>query len=342
MKILHIANCDRFIPPFIEEINRCFDFKEHDFLLTNGPAEKEIINYDNVTFFSENGFFSKLRYYFIIIIKMHQAERIILHGLFNQHLVEILFVFPWLLKRCYWVMWGGDLYAHQLDDRSRNVKEFFRRSVIKKIANLVTYIKGDVDNAREWYGAKGRYHECLMYQSNLFKDYKVKAKTHNVINIQIGNSADPSNNHIEILEKLLPFKSSNICIYAPLSYGCKANAEKVISTGRELFGEKFQPITQSMPFERYVEFLSSIDIAIFNHKRQQAMGNTITLLGMGKTVYLRSDTTQWMLFKEKDIVVKDIQDFSSLAFCFQERNVKMVKKYFSVSKYHEQLTKLFS
>lgn len=52
---------------------------------------------------------------------------------------------------------------------------------------------------------------------------------------------------------------------------------KVIIKGKELFGEKFIPLTEFMTFEKYLEFLGSIDIAIFAHKRQQAMGNTITI-----------------------------------------------------------------
>lgn len=42
------------------------------------------------------------------------------------------------------------------------------------------------------------------------------------------------------------------------------------------------PIVDFMDFNEYINFLSTIDIAIFNHKRQQGMGNIITLLGMGK------------------------------------------------------------
>lgn len=42
------------------------------------------------------------------------------------------------------------------------------------------------------------------------------------------------------------------------------------------------------------------------------MGNTITLLGLGKTVYMRSDTTQWQFFKEKEIVVGDVEAINNL------------------------------
>lgn len=41
-----------------------------------------------------------------------------------------------------------------------------------------------------------------------------------------------------------------------------------------------------MPFEEYLGLLAKIDIAILNHKRQQAMGNITTLLGLGKKYIL--------------------------------------------------------
>lgn len=36
------------------------------------------------------------------------------------------------------------------------------------------------------------------------------------------------------------------------------------------------------------------------------MGNTITLLGLGKKVYMRSDITPWQLFEDIDVKVYDV------------------------------------
>lgn len=343
-KVLHIASCATFLPPFVEKINEMFGVNQHEFMLTSGIADNELKQFENVKLFKLEGLLKKIVYYGQLLYRMHIAKRIVIHGLFNQRLVELLFFFPWLLKKSDWVIWGGDLYSYKLAKRNLRwkIREFFRRPVIKNMANLVTYIKGDVENARQWYGARGKFYECLMYHSNLFKHYDIKPKPHNVINIQIGNSADPSNNHLEILEKLAPFRDRNIQLFAPLSYGNKFNAEKVINKGHELFGDKFVALTEVMSFKSYLEFLSSIDIAIFNHRRQQAMGNTITLLGLGKTVYLRSDTTQWELFKDKGILVRDFEELTDLDFDHNLNNIEKIKEHFSSERYHEQLIRLFS
>lgn len=342
-KILHIAGCDKFIPPFIKVIKDNFKFSEHEFLLTKGLTDDELIKAENVVL-SDSDVKSKLLYYLRVIIKAHQADKIILHGLFDIKLVQILFFMPWLLKKCYWVMWGADLYVHQLGKRNWKwkIKEFSRGFVIKRLGGLVTYIEGDLQLARKWYGAKGSYIECLMYPSNLYKELIQPKPKKACVNIQIGNSADPSNNHIDILKKLLPFKNSNICLYLPLSYGSKEHAEKVIKQGVELFGDKFKPLTELMPFDEYRTFLASVDIAIFNHKRQQAMGNTITLLGLGKTVYIRSDTTQWQFFENKGINVGNVDQPINLdSLTTDSKNIELVKQYFSEENYLKQLTALF-
>lgn len=348
--ILHISTrqitiSDGFFPSFIEFIKENFDNNEHVFLLKGDrDIAQKYAQTDNVAAFTCDSFFSKFNYYGRVILRMHLADKVILHGLFNIKLVIILFFAPWLLRKCYWVILGGDLYNYKLGEKNKRYyrHEFFRRPVITNMGHLVSYIEGDVKLAREWYGAKGKYHECVIYPSNLYKEYRVPAKQGSTINIQVGNSATASNNHIEAFEKLLPFREQDIAIYVPLSYGDIEYAQEVIKQGHDWFGDKFKPLTNFMQFEEYLAFLGSIDIAIFNHKRQQAMGNTITLLGLGKTVYLRNDTTQWQFFKDKGIIVGDVDQFGGLDCLNVENNQEKIKLYFSRNNYIDQLKRIFN
>ncbi|MUG31817.1 TDP-N-acetylfucosamine:lipid II N-acetylfucosaminyltransferase [Psychrobacter sanguinis] len=344
-KILHVGICDKFIPPFIKLVKESFGSESHEFMLSKGGFENELKSSHNIKLIGRSNL-ARRQFYLQVILKMHLADKIILHGLFDKKIVKILFYFPWLLKKCYWVMWGADLYTYENQEKNKSwrKKEFLRRPVIKNMGHLVTYIPGDVGLARKWYGAKGEYHECLMYLSNTYKALDAPSIQSDTVNIQIGNSADPSNNHFEILAKLLPFRNQNIKIYAPLSYGDQVHAKKVIAKGKELFGNKFIALTELMPFEQYLQFLGSIDIAIFNHERQQAMGNTITLLGLGKTVFIRSDTTQWQFFKDKEINVYDIKTLAEIDLTkikINKHNMKAIKSYFSIETLKSQLEELF-
>jgi len=148
---------------------------------------------------------------------------------------------------------------------------------------------------------------------------------------------------MEVLDKLKKYKDENIKIYAPLSYGNQEHAQRVISYGKELFEDKFVALTEFMPFEKYLEFLGDIDIVIFAHKRQQAMGNTITLLGLGKKVYMRSNITPWQLFNDIDVKVYDVAniEIDLIDEQIKKENQQNIKEYFSDETYLKQLQNLF-
>lgn len=121
-------------------------------------------------------------------------------------------------------------------------------------------------------------------------------------------------------------------------------ANEVITLGREIFGNNIEFLTSLMQFNEYLDFLGKIDIVIFNHPYQQAMGNTITLLGLGKKVFMRSDVTQWALFKSHGITVYDIEELalSGSVNTQTEANKHIVKSYFSEKTFLKQLREIFN
>lgn len=350
-KILHLCLLDKFIPPFIYFLEQEFDdfSSRHVFIVKGDRVRYPIENYVNIIH-CKAGRINRVFAFLKIAIYMHHADRIILHGLFDQDIVRLLTLMPWLAKKCYWVIWGGDLYAYNRN-RSKiheHINEFMRRLAIKRIGHLVTYIRGDYQLAVKWYGSIGKYHECLMYTSNTFDEIIAikngdKLATNETLSLLVGNSADPSNNHIEALEKLLPYRNQDINIFVPLSYGDEAHARYVEDIGRRWFGEKFFPLTEFMPFNDYIKLLGGIEIAIFNHNRQQAMGNTITLLGLGKKIFMRNDVSQWDFFRDLDIIVFDINDLNinKLDSACSSDNMYKVQKFFSKETLKNQLSSIF-
>ena len=332
-KILHLMVLDKFIPPFIEFVNKNFNVDEHIYLILDKKHEKygklDAKNIEYIT--SKKEVFKLLRY-------VYKSKKIIIHGLWNEHFNQLLFLQPWLLKKCYWVMWGGDFYFPEK-------QSFIKKQVIKKMGHFITYIKGDYELVQKWYGANGKWHRCFLYPQGVYVDKKYNlGKKKNTTFIQIGNSATPTNNHFEIFEKLLPLKNENIQIYVPLSYGDLNYAKKVIERGKKLFGDKFNPLTKFIPFEKYIELLADIDIAIFAHNRQQALGNIIMLLGMGKKVYLRSDVTPFRTFNELGIKIFDFNKDISLKSLDEEtknRNNKIIKEVFSEKNLINQWENIF-
>lgn len=348
-KILHLGSASAFMPSFIDLIKDFFKIEEHRFILTSGMCDEVLKNSHNTIIFNHKNI-GAVQAYLSIVFNAHRSDKVILHGLFDPRLIVILSLMPWIHGKLYWVIWGADLYTKITEKKTIKWKiiEFFRRRLLKRIGNLVSYIPGDVENARLWYGAKGKYHESLMYNSNivnpfLFQERDVVSPTNLVVNILVGNSSDPSNGHIEVFEKLKNYANENIRVYVPLSYGDQSYAKKVMDIGEKYFGSKFIPLTNFMKLDEYEKFLKEIDIAIFNHKRQQAMGNKITLLGMGKTIYMRSVVSDYKFFMDLGLHIKDIDSLNLNQNSKEEsrNNYIIASKHFTVENLKRQIESVF-
>jgi hypothetical protein len=112
--ILHVCNLDKFIPPFVKLINEEFGEQNHQFWVAGSQKLKQhpIENADNI-FIARRSIVAQVFAHIRLLFMMHRAKKVILHGLFNHRVIILLALCPWLLGRCYWVIWGGDLYSYQ-------------------------------------------------------------------------------------------------------------------------------------------------------------------------------------------------------------------------------------
>ncbi|NMH70530.1 TDP-N-acetylfucosamine:lipid II N-acetylfucosaminyltransferase [Bacillus sp. RO3] len=343
---LHIFAYEKFTDPYIEFINKNFDPNEHLFLIIGKEVTSNTKLKTNIRVVSKD--ISSLLY---LIKEMHKCKKIYLHGLFIRPLILLLYMQRWLLKKSNWIIFGGDLYSYLYPEEnlSSKIYEKLRKPIIKNIGGIITPVKGDYELAKKWYGAKGEYYYSILYPSNLYKDLDTPklTKEDGKKYIQIGNSADPTNNHLEIFEKLKEYKDDALEIICPLSYGNSQYRDMVINEGNKIFGSKFIPLTKFMPFDEYLMMLSKIDIAIFNHKRQQAVGNILTLISLGKKVYIRDDITTWSFCEDQGIMAysinKDYENlFEPISNIDKNNNINVARKRFSQENLKEEWEVIFN
>jgi hypothetical protein len=278
---------------------------------------------------------------------LFQADKIVIHCLAAPALLLYLSVFPSLIKKCFWVIWGKDLYFYKYTENknlSHHIYELFRKRVIPKIKHIVTGNEGDYKLAKQWYDVDSTLYKTFSYPSNLYIEYEKKAsKPDQTLNILLGNSADPSNNHFDLLLQLEQFKDHDIKIIAPLSYGDNDHAKKVIKQGKKVFGDKFKALTNLLPKDQYIELAQTIDIGLFGHHRQQAMGNIIMLLSMGKKVYMHEHMSISEYLKNQNIIIYDIKNIS-LEINHEEthKNPATIKSIYTESALLEQWQTIFS
>jgi dTDP-N-acetylfucosamine:lipid II N-acetylfucosaminyltransferase len=337
-RILHIGEADKFTLPLWALIAKHIGVEGHALLYrksqTAGPHPAGFVTGNPLSWLRQ------------FVAMGNQADRIIIHGLFDPRVFVALFLQPWLLPRCYWVIWGGDLYATATEANTLKLRlrEIFKRAIIKRIGYLVTYIDGDVTLARTLYKATGQKVECLMYPSNVVDPQSLPAPIATAVKtILVGNSGDYTNHHAEILEKLRERDDGQFQILCPLSYGDAEYAQQVATLGAAMFGDRFKPILRFMPSDEYLQLLASVDLAVFAHRRQQAMGVTITLLGMGKKVFIRSDVPQWETLRALGLSVGryDALDLAVMDEQAAAFNRRQVADYFSVPRLVGQLRALF-
>jgi hypothetical protein len=323
---------DKFLVPFIDFVDRYFGRKEHKYIfITSEKYKFGLTKEHNVEFlYTDYDIFTTVKNY------MYQSDKIILHGLLRDKIDKLLLDNPKLFKKCYWIMWGGDFYFPELQSENR-------KKVIANIKYFVNFTPGDFDYIKQHYGANGKLFRCFSYPSNIFHPIESEQKTNDTVNILVGNSATSTNHHFEIFDILTKYKDENTQVYTPLTYGDFQYGMKVMQQGYETFGSKFKPIIEHMEIQAYKSFLTTIDIAMFHHKRQQATGNTVQLLGMGAKVYMHPTSTLWSLFDELHIKVFDINNFSidKIDDTTKETNILKVKNIFSEQNLYKCLSKLF-
>ena len=127
-------------------------------------------------------------------------------------------------------------------------------------------------------------------------------------NILAGNSATPTNNHIELFERIRRCGDlGDRLIVTPLSYGDARYRDCVIKLGREAFGDAFVPLVDFMPKDSYIELLGSCGHVMMNHVRQQALGNLFISGLMGARLHLSRANPLYNWLRSLGVPVSDIE-----------------------------------
>jgi len=344
--ILHVVFDNIYLRKFIEMINRNLGKERHAFVVLSYDPIRHLDNreHDNVHFMRAHRRFSLLRgedaKKFSSLIR--DSDRAVIHHLSDA---AIRLLHGTKIEKN-WVLWGSDLYDYipipLFQSRTRDLlassaegglvnrakqgrralvalwRNRRRKAFVREIDNVMTCIEGDYRLVVEHFRTKARrvhfsYPIPVDFDDlnatdrpAIPKKYDFKSKYEYVI--QLGNSGYPSNNHVEVLHRLRNIESGNFCVVAILSYGDNpAYIRGVIEQGRALLGERFIPITEYLEPEAYAGILRQIDVAIMNHNRQQGMGNIVSLLYMGKKVFLSEGVTTFGYLTEAGIAVYPVQ-----------------------------------
>lgn len=127
-------------------------------------------------------------------------------------------------------------------------------------------------------------------------------------NILIGNSATYENNHLDAFEMIIKIIKADQKVFVPLSYGNEDYRNSIIQKGKKMFGDRFVPLTDFIPYEEYIKTISSCSIVIMNHLRQQAVGNIVIMMHLGAKIFLNINNPVLTFFKKEDAAIYSTEE----------------------------------
>jgi dTDP-N-acetylfucosamine:lipid II N-acetylfucosaminyltransferase len=245
---------------------------------------------------------------------------------FDMHAAELVNLIERKDVAIVWVIWGADLYTlplfwNKLYDAfaaklynvswTNHVKSMYRHwknrvrrgtrdhrflySAMRKATHGATLVEPDVDLVRRHFNKRLKQIPLSFSGVEDFRNVPTRAKNNR---IQIGNSGDPANNHIEILRLLKSLNVKNQ-IFMPIAYGSKKYLEVLPGAADAIFSSSQLTLqTQVVHKDEYFSQLSECGFAIMGHIRQQAFANLIALFYFGTKVFLRRKNPLLKTFRE--------------------------------------------
>lgn len=216
--------------------------------------------------------------------------------------------------------------------------------VLEKINLFCPVLKNEYEQLENYLGSLPEYF-CWNYISE--ESEKIIASNHFSSNrsVIVGNSADPSNNHIDVLNNIKNIHfGEQVKIITPLSYGNNKYANEVERSFTAVFGNSYRSLRSFMNLQEYCDVLATANTCIMAHKRQQAMGNIAMMLRLGYRIFMNKQSPAYSFFTEHDIQVFPLEVIEimkenitePLDRMIQQRNAEIMFDMFSAEKNKER------
>lgn len=332
MSIVHFIPGGVFASGYINFMKMKMNKYVHFFIMSDEGFELNLIDEKNIIIFSD---YSKIKKEKDILQRLHESELIIVSGVFGSF--RMLMHFPKVfLKKTLLQFWGGDFYGLRRNSAFQRLYDHritWRKIYYRKCAGFIFLIDGEYEKFKEILGIEKRHYVAPMpadpNQGFKVADFRKEKNNYDIVKIMVGNSATPTNQHFEIVDWLSNYTDCNIEVYMPLSYGSAEYRGNLVDYATKKLGSCFRPIIEFMELRLYIEFIASMDIAVFNNNRQQAMGNIEICLGLGKKVFIRDDTSMWgryvndgyKIFPIQNTGKMDFEEFTRFDKRYKEKNI---------------------
>lgn len=333
LKIINLAENNKFIDFAINQFNQ-LDNIDVSFYILQKSFNPNFISNKNIIYFTNE---KKL----IETINKENPDYVILHSFYFMHLKQLYKIKSKIIA----CSWGYDIYSDSNNKytqltkiletklyKDETVKLLNDTSITYKLSCLFRKVKHFFTREQYWYNKlvnKFEYFSTILpYEFDLLKeklpnikyfpfkyinpaDNQIEFKENTLKEhvILIGNSADPSNNHGNIL-KILEERKVKCTAYIPFSYPYDVDLYK---NNLKKYTETFKYVTcifleDYMSRDKYFDILNKCSCAIYGFTEQQAIGNIYQMFRTGKKVFFFKDSKMYNYFTFQKLNIFNIEN----------------------------------
>ncbi|MDR5899471.1 TDP-N-acetylfucosamine:lipid II N-acetylfucosaminyltransferase [Halomonas vilamensis] len=281
-KIIHICFNNMHVQPLVDILtdHDIHPSVEHDVYVERSRSipnyDIDISNNPKAHFFDQKNDLIKIK----SLCLKDDVVGIFFHGMFfdwQKKLVKYIGE----KKKTVWVMWGGDLY----NPIKNNIDI---SDVVQSLYGVATWWDGDFSIFTKYYGPKERvpFLYSLGDEWEVIDDEKIEKENR----IVLGNSGDPSNNHLDILKELSTKSDiKKYKIVLPFSYNApEGYKDKIIKSAISLnIANQVSFIEEKRTALEYFRFLAQSMFVIMAHDRQQGGANIVASLLYGNATVVK-------------------------------------------------------
>lgn len=294
-KFIHVLINDKFTKSTVEFISKHFTVSEHCFVFIGGASQ------ESFPLPVGDSIFSWPSPYCLAV--SDSVSKVIFHGLFHYGVILYLYENPEIMKKSYWIPWGGDLYEAEDEPVGNHVRRNFQGYA----GNV--YIRKIYE--QKFGKSKVVFPFSISYSSIAYDTIiSTPIPQKDYVQIQVNNSTHFST--LEVFDSLKKFKDENIRVVTILSYGKQQWIDKILACGEKIFGNKFFPVVRYLPPDAYIKLLARNDVYILNQGRPQGMTTTFTSMLLGQKVFMRGEISEYLF--EEGYTIYDTNKLSQLSF----------------------------
>ena len=190
--------------------------------------------------------------------------------------------------------------------KRRRLRKHIKQS-IKRIDFCATVLNSEYDLLKNT-----PYFKSRSFYFKYFSKFPINTDTEVTYtagnNILLGNSADPTNNHLDLLDILQQLDISDRKVIMPLNYGDENYKKQLLE--KSTIGKNFYILDDFLPIVEYEKNFLSSSVAIYGHIRQQALGNIYMCVEQGIKVFLYKDSITYKQLKKDGYFIFEIENLT--------------------------------